>query len=279
MLLSWLKDLFVKNLSDRYGAAEAAAQARVVWEDAFGRQNLPIEAVQEQTLAILERLRAGEPVQYVLGRTEFFGNTFLLSPAVLIPRQETEELVAWALDFLRKSTLPNPAVLDIGLGSGCIGISLIKAYPGAALYGLEKSPEALAVARDNAGRLLGPGAYTFIEGDALDPAVGKQFPALDLIVSNPPYIPLRERDLMPPHVLEHEPHTALFVPDEDSLVFYRAIGRLALDKLRPGGALFFECNQYNAYKVAGVLQDMGFKQVEVRQDVAGADRMILAKLD
>ena len=264
----------VEQLTPRYGEGEARAIVRIVFEDVFdrGRSFEPLK-FQE----ILPRLVAGEPVQYVLGQADFFGLKFKVDPSVLIPRQETEELVAWVLEDLKSfSPLSSPTLLDIGLGSGCIGIALKKKRPGLQLFGLEKSSEALAIATENAQRILGLDrpALQFHLGDVLLRSDWAKFPALDMVVSNPPYIPYTETYLVPDHVLAHEPALALFVGDPDPLLFYRIIAEFSLEKLLPGGRLFFECNEFNAQEVAELLREKGFLNVELRRDLAGAERMV-----
>jgi release factor glutamine methyltransferase len=272
MTKSTARATLVAQLTPRHGAGEAAAIARIVFEDLFG----PLATFDEsQFQAICQRLVAGEPVQYILGEADFFGLKFKVSPAVLIPRQETEELVAWVLEHLKINQLAAANLLDIGLGSGCIGITLRRKWPTLGLWGLEKSPAALALATQNAARILGERAdFRFVLGDVLGPADWAQFPALDVVVSNPPYIPQAEKKWMPEHVLAHEPALALFVDDADPLLFYRAIADFSLKKLKPGGALFFECNEFNASEVATLLLQKGFRDVELRRDLAGAERMV-----
>lgn len=269
--------LLVEQLTARYGEGEAKAIARIVFEDAFDRGRA-FEATRFET--ILSRLVAGEPVQYVLGEADFFGLKFKVNPAVLIPRQETEDLVAWVLEHLKTfSPIAAPSLLDIGLGSGCIGISLKKKRPSLQLFGLEKSPEALAVATENASRHLNIpisqfSNFEFMEGDILNRSDWAGFPQLDVVVSNPPYIPHSEKGHVPEHVMNHEPALALFVDDPDALLFYRAIAEFSLEKLRPGGVLFFECNEFNATEVADMLRAKGFSNVETRKDLSGANRMV-----
>lgn len=265
------RSLLLEHLSPRYGEGEAKAIARIVLEDAF------LEDDDEQFYKILERLAAGEPVQYVLGQADFFGLKFKVNPAVLIPRQETEELVAWILEHLKNNDLEHPALLDIGLGSGCIGITLKKKFPRLQLFGLEKSRAALETATENARRILGENAaFSFAEGDILDYHAWANFPLFDVVASNPPYIPLVEQSVMPEHVTAHEPALALFVDDADPLLFYGVIADFALQKLRPSGALFFECNEFNASEVADLLREKGFVGTELRKDLAGAERMLRA---
>ncbi len=276
----------IQGISSRYSLAEAASIARIVLEDVFQVHRKPESVfVSEWTTAqtddlqqIIRRLEAGEPVQYVVGTADFFGLVFQVNPAVLIPRQETEELVAWVLEHLRNLDTDNHvSLLDIGLGSGCIGITLKKKFPALQLFGLEKGADALSVATRNAQQILGASAdFRFLQGDILETSGWQAFSALDVIVSNPPYIPLAEKELMPEHVLAHEPALALFVSNEDPLVFYRTIADFALEKLRPGGVLFFECNEFNAVKVAALLSEKGFQDIVLKKDISGSDRMVRA---
>ena len=272
--------LLTAQLTVRYGAGEAASIARIVLEDGFHSRNRPGKEPwpapdTERLYAMVERLAGGEPVQYVLGEADFFGLKFRVNPAVLIPRQETEELVAWILEFLPGIGSESPTLLDIGLGSGCIGITLKRKYPRLQLYGLEKSPEALTVAVENARRILGEQAvFTFLEGDVLNYPDWGKLPEFDVVASNPPYIPFVEKSMMPEHVTAHEPALALFVEDADPLLFYRVIAGAAWQKLRTGGALFFECNEFNAGEVARLVSEKGFAGVELRRDLAGAERMV-----
>jgi release factor glutamine methyltransferase len=263
----------VHALTPRYGAAEASSIARIVLEDAFHARavadfELPADAMPLWQ-ALLARLEAGEPVQYVLGQADFFGLTFRVDPRVLIPRQETEELVALALQLLRGK--PGPTVLDIGTGSGCIAITIQKKRPDARVFAVDISADALAVAAENARNLQA--AVSFEQGDILDPAFECSAGALDLVVSNPPYIPYSESPLLPEHVIRHEPELALFAPETDPLCFYRRIGAWAADHLKPGGWLLFEINEFRADGVADILRQLGYAQVEIYPDLSGAPRI------
>ena len=273
------RQLLLDALMPRYGGGEALAIARIVLEDAFSVKKRQNTAFSEEEWALLAtittRLQAGEPVQYVLGHADFFGLVFQVTPDVLIPRQETEELVALALDFL-KGGPPYPTVLDIGVGSGCIGLTLARNRPDLTLWGMDKSAAALAVAQENAHRLGISSAHWLLD-DALAPQTQGAWPIFDMVVSNPPYIPWQEKALMPEHVLAYEPTLALFVPDDNPLVFYRAISALAWKQLRPGGGLFFECNEFNAPEVAGLLEKHGYSDVRLRQDLSGRDRIVSAR--
>ncbi|MFN0213635.1 MAG: peptide chain release factor N(5)-glutamine methyltransferase [Saprospiraceae bacterium] len=267
-----------QQLTLRYGEMEARAIARIVFEDAFDHGRAFEEVRFEEIRA---RLIAGTPLQYVMGEADFFGLKFKVDPSVLIPRQETEELVAWVLEDL-KANAPYDSInlLDIGIGSGCIAIVLKKKLKELHLFGLEKSPTALKIALENADRLIPeyPNVQ-FILGDILNRADWALFPTLDYVVSNPPYIPHSEKSLVPEHVMTHEPVLALFVDDADPLLFYRAIADFSLEKLRPGGRLFFECNEFNASQVVALLREKGFPTVELRKDLAGAERMVKAVIN
>jgi release factor glutamine methyltransferase len=271
----------VSDLRPYYGEGEARSIVRIVWEDVFTQRapfDKPLsEAERERWADIRVRLLRYEPVQYIVGAADFFGLRYRVSPAVLIPRQETEELVAWVLDWLRKAGLSKPKVLDVGVGSGCIGITIVRKNHAVQLLGLEKSSAALAVARDNARRLLPVATVQWIEGDALAADTWTNLQDLDVIVSNPPYIPYNETDKVPPHVRAFEPDMALFVEDFDPLIFYQIIANQALKCLKTDGALFFECNQYNAPELVRWLKANGWNEVQLRQDLSGNDRMILAK--
>lgn len=270
-----LSDL-TEALTPAYGGGEASSIARIVAEDAFhlkgnaGRELSDVEYTRY--LDISQRLLSGEPVQYVLGQADFFGMKFRVSPATLIPRQETEELVAWVLE---EPVSNGVKLLDVGLGSGCIAISIRKKRPGWTVYGMEVSEEALAVAQQNSETLVG-GDTRFFHGNTLKKQDWQNLPALDIVISNPPYIPAAERTLVPAHVLNHEPHLALFVTDDDPLLFYRVIAGMSLEKLKSGGRIFFECNEFNAGEVAEMLGQSGFTSIESRKDICGADRMVRA---
>jgi release factor glutamine methyltransferase len=270
-----LSDL-TEALTPAYGGGEASSIARIVAEDAFhlkGNAGRELDEVEyTRYLDISQRLLSGEPVQYVLGQADFFGMKFRVSPATLIPRQETEELVAWVLE---EPVSNGVKLLDIGLGSGCIAISIRKKRPGWTVYGMDVSEEALAVAQQNSETLVG-GDTRFFHGNALKKQDWQNLPALDIVISNPPYIPAAERTLVPAHVLNHEPHLALFVTDDDPLLFYREIAGMSLEKLKSGGRLFFEGNEFNAGEVAEMLGQSGFTSIESRKDICGADRMVRA---
>lgn len=264
-----------RTLEPLYGNGEARAITDYVLDVCFGLSKADIlcGAVEEMTAEktaelnkIFGRLTEGEPVQYVLGRAEFCGRWFSVRPGVLIPRPETEELCAWITADSKASA--SPKVLDIGTGSGCIAITLQLDMPESKVTAWDISADALDVARENAQQL---GAnVNFVKLDALN---AKPEGEWDVIVSNPPYICEKEKKDMAVNVLEHEPHTALFVPDADPLLFYRAITRLAVQTLSKGGRLYFEINPIYADDTCRMMQAEGMTAVELRSDMFGKQRM------
>ncbi|SMB81630.1 modification methylase, HemK family [Hymenobacter roseosalivarius DSM 11622] len=221
--------------------------------------------------AAQDRLLRHEPLQYVLGTAYFAGLELAVTPATLIPRPETEELVA--LISKEQKNAPQLTILDIGTGSGCIPIALSQALPEAWVMGVDISAEALAVARRNAARYA-PNVE-FQEVDILRAAPTGIAPhSLAVLVSNPPYVLESERVLMRPNVLRYEPATALFVPDNDPLLFYRRIAGLGQELLRPGGKLYFEINERYAESVLALLAGLGYAGGQIQQDMFGKDRMV-----
>ena len=221
----------------------------------------------DELLKDFQRLLTGEPIQYILGEAPFYGRNYLVTRDTLIPRNETEELVHLILKENRRSGL---RILDLGTGTGCIPISLALELSSSEVYAVDVSAAALEVARQNAATL---GAKVeFLEGDLL----GKipVFDPLDLIVSNPPYVPLRDQAEMHANVLNFEPHLALFVPDEDPFVFYRAIGIWGKQLLKLGGKLYLEIYENLAEELVQLLNSLGYDQVKVHQDLNGKHRMI-----
>ena len=268
-----------------YPATEAAAIAWRVVETHTGLGRMAILAgknpahfVAADFAAIIHRLQAHEPVQYVLGETEFAGFKLKVSPAVLIPRPETEELVAWIAQEQAATAGPVPPIfLDMGTGSGAIALALAKLLAPVRAIALDISPAALALAQENA-----LAQHTLIDFRQVDmlALVGAgstlEWPIFDFIVSNPPYVMASEAGAMHPNVLDHEPHLALFVPDDDPLRFYRAIGQFARHHLKPGGPLYLEINEQLGAATSQLLRSIGFQHLQIRPDVHGKDRMLRA---
>ncbi|CAM1340586.1 peptide chain release factor N(5)-glutamine methyltransferase [Tenacibaculum aestuarii] len=224
----------------------------------------------------LTRLQKEEPIQYILGKTEFYGCPFKVNENTLIPRPETEELVEWILNEVKELGLENNkqqlSILDIGTGTGCIPISLKKELPAAKVSAIDVSEEALEIAKENAS--LNKVEITFILQDILQTeSLPKQY---DVIVSNPPYVRELEKVEIKNNVLENEPHLALFVDDDNPLIFYKKIADLAIKSLTKNGLLFFEINQYLGSETIEMLKRKGFTKVELRKDLFGNNRMIKA---
>jgi release factor glutamine methyltransferase len=221
--------------------------------------------------AILEKLKIQIPIQYIIGTTHFYGLEFIVDENVLIPRPETEELVDWIVKLNSKlSKKKNLKILDIGTGSGCIAISLAKNIPNSEVFAIDVSEKALAIAEKNA--ILNKVPVTFLHKNILETKnLSRKF---DIIVSNPPYVRNLEKAEIKPNVLDNEPHLALFVPDNDPLIFYKKIAELAAANLNPNGQLFFEINQYLGKETQELLESIGLKNIELRKDIYGNDRMI-----
>lgn len=233
----------------------------------------------EQLFAILNELKTGKPIQYILGETEFYGLSFKVNPAVLIPRPETEELVDWLLSDQKKAdnSSEDLKIIDIGTGSACIPICIKKEMPFADVYGLDISLEALKTAQENA--INNQTELTLIQDSILNPINEKLINTkYSIIISNPPYVMSTEKSEMMSNVLDYEPHLALFVPDNDPLIFYRAIADYALQHLKNEGFLYLEINEHLGNETLELLKERGFINFELRQDLRGKDRMIRAQL-
>lgn len=269
-----------ERLEACYSAEEAAAIARWVFESRFHYTRLDYCLGKDRDFSkeerddfenIASRLLENEPVQYILGETEFCERPFFVDRNVLIPRPETEELVRWIASDAPLFLSP-VRILDIGTGSGCIAVSLAAQLPDASVSACDVSEGALQVARRNA--LRNEVEVTFFQEDILHPESLDRLPQWTVWVSNPPYICEREQADMERNVLEYEPHTALFVPDADPLLFYRTIACLGRQYLAPGGYLYFEINRAYADETRRMLQDVGYEAIQVRKDMYGNDRMI-----
>lgn len=273
---------FCQDLAPLYEVREAAFVAGMVLEKVTGlsrldritRPGAPLSPGQQSTLGnMLELLRKDVPVQYVLEEAWFYGMPLYVDEHVLIPRPETEELVSWILEEEKSANPDNSLhILDIGTGSGCIAIALKKNLPLSHIFAADKSPEALAVAVKNAAAQ--DADIRFLEGDILEKDALSRLPQMDVIVSNPPYIPLSEKPHLQARVAGHEPPEALFVPDDDSLLFYRAILEAALGKLNPGGKVYAEIHEDGGLEVTDLFQVYGFRDVVLRKDLSGRDRMV-----
>ncbi len=275
------KKLIRDNLSAHYSKQEIESLGRLILEKVTGYSRLRFHLNQHETISaanltqikeITDRLIRFEPIQYILGETEFYGSIIKVNPAVLIPRPETEELVDWIVSDYRGS---NPCILDIGTGSGCIAVTLVKNLPGASAEGWDISVNALAVAKENAE--INNVEIDFQCVDILNLKNSPYSKKYDIIVSNPPYVTFSEQQSMLRNVTDYEPHLALFVPDEDALIFYQAISELALTQLKPGGNLYFEINEQFGNQICNLLAEKGFVNIIVRKDINEKQRMVKAE--
>lgn len=266
------------ELSGCYDSREIEGMTRIIFEDVLLWQPVDIvmrdgeqlpEFFDSRLASIITRLKQHEPLQYILGKARFHGHSFAVTPATLIPRPETEQLVDMIVDENPGSDL---AVLDIGTGSGCIAISLARALKFAQVTATDVSPDALAVAQHNATALKT--RVRFIEQDILTCSAPSQ--AWDIIVSNPPYITEQEKTTMERNVLDYEPHSALFVPNDDPMLFYRPIAAYASRSLKNGGRLYLEINRAMAQQVSDILRQAGLSNIHIHNDFNGNNRFITA---
>ena len=281
MKIKEYRSYFIQELTPIFDEGEAESFFYLVLEEKQQLKRIDLALHTDLTFSedeikvwnsILEELKKEIPVQYLLGKTSFYGLDFEVNANVLIPRPETEELVDWIIKSIRiLQNSKSLKILDIGTGSGCIAISLAKNIPNAEVFAIDVSEKALATAQKNAAIIKVE--VTFIHKNILETAdLEQQF---DIIVSNPPYVRNLEKQEIKKNVLDNEPHLALFVEDNDALIFYRKIAELAQKNLSENGQLFFEINQYLGKEMIDLLEKMNFKNIELRKDIYGNDRMIL----
>lgn len=290
MLLKDYRNIFFQELASLYDEYETESFFYIILEDFhhMKRVDLALNPTFELSPELLHQwenvvaqLKEQRPIQYILGETEFFGLPFYVNENTLIPRQETEELVDWIIKESKVESRRSKVeglkakvkILDIGTGTGCIAISLAKNLPNAKVFALDVSDKALAVAKRNAER--NNVDITFIHQSILETEdVGETF---DIIVSNPPYVRNLEKEEIKKNVLDYEPHLALFVEDNDALLFYRKITELAKINLAENGQLYFEINQYLGKEMIELLEKYHFSTIELRKDIYGNDRMLRAE--
>ena len=297
MFLKIIKVKFHEQLDELYGNDEVKSFFFIILDylhrmkrvDLALQPNFQInEAESNKWEHILSQLKQQKPIQYIIGETEFYGLRFFVTEKTLIPRPETEELVDLILNDARSNIklvdTSQLRILDIGTGSGCIPIALKKNIPDATVFAIDISEGALAVANKNA--IENKVAINFIQADILKVTDLQQLPSsnfqlpikFDIIVSNPPYVRNLEKEEIKKNVLDYEPHLALFVEDDDALLFYRKIAQLALKNLSENGKLYFEINQYLGNEAVALLKELGFKNIELKKDFYGNDRMIYCHL-
>ena len=280
MKIKQYKYFFKEQLSSFYDHDEVESFFYIILENKNNLKridlalNIDLEFSEQELMiwhTILEKLKLEIPIQYIIGTTSFFGLDFNVNENVLIPRPETEELVDL---IIKNSNSKTPKIIDIGTGSGCIAISLAKNIPLATVYAIDVSEKALEIAKINAK--LNNVNVNFILANILD--VDNLREQFDVIVSNPPYVRNLEKHEIKKNVLEYEPHLALFVNDNDALIFYKKIAELAKINLSQNGQLFFEINQYLGKETKELLENLDFKKVILKKDIYGNDRMILCEI-
>lgn len=267
---------FIGTLVLNESYEELQSIAYLVFENVFGlsraqilgEKAIQVGVLKDRLREISTRLNRHEPIQYILGEAHFFGRQFLVNPSVLIPRPETEELVRLVLDHTKKKN-PESRIVDIGTGSGCIAISLALEMPSSEVFATDVSKDALKLAMENARRIHAD--VHFEEHNILQSILPL---SVDVMVSNPPYISMHERDNMPRNVVDFEPDVALFVSDEDPFIFYETLLRRANESLLPDGLLAVEVNERYGSEIVGLFSTHGFRSVEMVQDVFGKNRIV-----
>lgn len=274
-----LSQYALQELKDSYPGYEIQCICNIIYQDVFHFTNIDIHLRKNEILEesfinkfyeIIQFLKQGSPIQYIIGETEFAGLKFDVNPSTLIPRPETEELVYWAKEKL----MPGQKVIDIGTGSGCIAIALNHLCPGCNVTGVDISEAAIRTARGNARK---NGTPTRFSVRNILQYTAYHWETYDIIISNPPYVRDSEKKIMAPRVLEHEPHQALFVPDQDPLLFYRKIAEFGQKYLAPKGHLYFEINEALGNETSKLLEEINYREIELRKDIYGKDRMIKAE--
>ena len=276
------RELFLRvanSIKELYGEVEARQIAEMIITECgnISRNQLIVDPDKELEIKdidrIIEELRSWRPVQYVIGRADFDDMSLEVREGVLIPRPETEELVEW----IASESAEDARILDVGTGSGCIAIALSRRLKSSRVWALDISTEALDIARRN-GQRYAP-SVEFILGDALQDFSELVSEKLDVVVSNPPYIPRSDEHSMRRNVTDYEPSTALFVEDSDPLIFYRSIARTARRMLKAGGRLYYEIYEHFAADMVAMLEAEGYSEVTVREDFRGKERMVCAKMN
>ncbi len=279
-----LSEYIYNKLSPIYEENEIKSLSQWIIESVFKMKPHEISLCKDKKISpndrqriedILLRLENNEPIQYILGETEFYGMTFTVNQDVLIPRPETEELVEWVIREHQKDNRNPLQILDIGTGSGCIAISIAKHLSNASVYAIDISEKAIETAKHNAS--INQVNVQFICQDIFKSISSDILPEKwDIIVSNPPYVSIFEQENMAKHVLDYEPHTALFVPNESPLLFYERIAEFGKDLLKETGQIYVETSALYGEETAKMFRDNGYQNIELRKDISGRDRMVRA---
>jgi len=297
MLIREVVDEIRGRLSGKYPETEIDSFVNILFKFYLNKTSFEIHLLQEsdtpveterQILKAIDELEKYRPIQYILGKTEFYELLFELTPDVLIPRPETEELVDWIeCEYENQKSNTSLSIIDIGTGSGCIAVSLKANFPNADVWAVDVSEPALSVAKRNATK--NNVEIFFFQHDVLKDDLTtavieaeksnfqQHFGKFDIIVSNPPYVTPSEKSNMQPNVLEYEPHSALFTPDEDPLIFFKRIATFGFKNLKDNGMIFFEINETYHKEIANILKQHGFSDISIRKDINGKWRMISAR--
>ena len=274
------------QLNGKYPESEIDSFVHILFKHYLNMTSFEIHLLQESDmpneieqhiLKAIDELAKYRPIQYILGKTEFYELQFELTPDVLIPRPETEELVDWIVcEYENQISNTSLSIIDIGTGSGCIAVSLKANFPNSDVWAVDVSEPALSVAMRNAAK--NNVEINFIQRDVLkDDLTCLGCESFDIIVSNPPYVTSSEKSQMQPNVLEYEPHNALFTPDDDPLIFFKRIAAFGIKNLKDSGMIFFEINEAYHKEVADILKQQGFSDISLRKDINGKWRMISAR--
>ncbi|WP_057936996.1 peptide chain release factor N(5)-glutamine methyltransferase [Algoriphagus resistens] len=269
LMSSWADNLDIYDKQESESLVSWLFEHHLGWKRSDSLNKADPASFPPKMFKDFERMKSGEPIQYILGKGPFYGREFLVAPATLIPRNETEELVHL---IIKENRVAGLKILDVGTGTGCIPITLALEMANSEVFAVDISEEALEIARQNSD-LLGANVI-FSTCDILTqvPEVSN----LDILVSNPPYIPVQQKNQMQKNVLDFEPELALFVSDENPLIFYRTIAEKGKQLLKPGGKLYFEINEKYGKEVADLLQELGYLEVKVLKDLNGKDRIAKA---
>jgi release factor glutamine methyltransferase len=269
----------VKAITTDEGIDEIQAMAYIILEntlrvsrtDVLTQRDVSVTSADENAITnAVSRINSQEPIQYVFGWTEFYGRRFNVNPDVLIPRPETEELVSMVKEYIKGRNVSGPRILDIGTGSGCIAVTLALEIPGSKVFATDISEKALETARQNAAALKA--GVGFFNNNIIDQDIPVE--SLDVVISNPPYIPLSEKPSMKNNVIRFEPSQALFVSDGDPVVFYRAIAKKAFGSLHSGGLLAVEINERFGSDVVSILTELGFADIRILKDLFHKERIV-----
>lgn len=273
----------IQTLSPLYGSTEALSLTNIILKDLLKvspidyiiQQQNHLTAQQNKLIEdVIIRLLNSEPIQLICSQAIFLDETYFVTQDVLIPRPETEELVKHCINYIQERAIKIPVILDLCTGSGCIAISIKKQFPKAIVYAVDISEQALKVALINSNNILGENKINFLVSDIINENPFDAIPSADIIISNPPYVLASEKSKMSKNVLDWEPHLALFVTDEDALIFYKKIAQFGNNYLMPFGSIFLEINEQKAEELTDLYKNYCYQSIQVMKDIHGKERMM-----